>query len=79
MNQKNCCQAITNVHAVLKQWRMKNIFTEDKFVISKTLAIYRLVYLALLTVNPNHTIDKVAKIQKSIHRMIHPLKLNMKH
>ena len=46
MNQKNYCQAITNTHGILK----------------KTLAIPKLVFMALFTVIPNHITDEVAKI-----------------
>ena len=64
MNKKNYCHAITNIHGILKLWGMKNLSTESK-IEGKTLAISKLVYLALLTVIPNHIIDKVAQIQKS--------------
>ena len=49
MNQKNCRQAITNIHGILK----------------KMLAIPKLVFMVLLTVIPNHINDEVPKIQKS--------------
>ena len=48
MNQKNCCKAITSIHDILKLWRMRNISTEGKIVVFKTLVISKLVYLALL-------------------------------
>ena len=44
---------------------MRNLSIEAKIVVSKTLAISKLVYLALRTVIPNHITDEVAKIQKS--------------
>ena len=65
MNHKKYCQAITNIHGILKLWRMINIPIEDKIVVFETRHISKLVYLALLTVIPNHIIDEVAKIQKS--------------
>ena len=67
MNKKNYCQAITNIHGILKLWRMRNLSIEGKIVlfIFKTLAIFKLVYLALLTVIPDHITDEVTKIQKS--------------
>ena len=43
---------------------MRNLSIEDKIVVFKTLAISKLVYSVLLTVIPNHIIDKVIKIQK---------------
>ena len=65
VNQKNYCQAITNIHGILKLWRMRNLPIEGKIVVFKTLAISKLVYLALLTVIPDHITDEVTKIQKS--------------
>ena len=65
MNQKNYCKAITSIHGILKLWRMRNLSIEGKIVVFKTLAISKLVYLALLTVIPNHITDEVVKIQKS--------------
>ena len=65
MNQKNYCQAITNIKSILKLWRIRNLSTEGKIVVFKTLAIFKLVYLALLTVIPDHITDEVTKIQKS--------------
>ena len=67
MNQKNYCQAITNIHGILKLWRVRNLSIEGKIVlfIFMTLAIFKLVYLALLTVIPDHITDEVTKIQKS--------------
>ena len=44
---------------------MRNLSIEGKIVVFKTLAISKLVYLALLTVIPNHITEEVAKIQKN--------------
>ena len=65
MNQKNYCKAITSIHGILKLCRMRNLSVECKIMVFKTLAISKLVYLALLTVILNHITDEVAKIQKS--------------
>ena len=61
MNQKNYCKAITSINGILKLWRMRNLSIEVKIVAFKMLAIYKLVYLALLTVIPNRITDEVAK------------------
>ena len=45
---------------------MINLFTKGKIVVFMTLAISRLVYLALLTIIPNHIIREVAKLEKSV-------------
>ena len=62
INQKNYYQAITNVHGILKLWRMRNLSIEGKIIVFKTLAISKLVYLAFLTVIPNHITEEVAKL-----------------
>ena len=64
-NQKNYCKAITSIRGILKLWRMRNLSIEGEIVVFKTLAISKLVYLALLTVIPNDITEEVAKIQKS--------------
>ena len=48
MNQKNYCQAIANIHGILKLWRMRDLSIKGKIAVFKTLAISKLVYLALL-------------------------------
>ena len=65
MNQKNYCQAITKIHGILKLWRMRNLSIEGKIVVFETLAISKLVYLALFTVILNHITDEVTKIHIS--------------
>ena len=65
MNHKKYCKAFTSTHSILKLWSMRNLSIEAKIVVSKTLAISKLVYLALLIVIPNHITNEVAKIQKS--------------
>ena len=64
MNQKNYCQAITNIHGILKLWKMDSLSIKGKTVVFKTPAISKLVYMAVPTVISNHIIDEVAKIQK---------------
>ena len=67
MNQKNYCQAITNIHDILKLWRMRNLPTEGKTVVFQILAISKLFYLALLTVIPNHITEEVGKNAKMLY------------
>ena len=43
---------------------MRNLSIEGEIVVFKTLAISKLVYLALLTVIPNHITEEVVKIQR---------------
>lgn len=62
--EKNFLRAISNIQGVLKLWRMRHLTTEGRIVIFKTLAISKIVYLALLTNTPNIIIDELEKIQK---------------
>ena len=57
-------KATTSIHGILKLWSMRNLSIEGKIVVFKTLTIFELFYLALLTVIPKHITDEVAKIQK---------------
>ena len=77
MNQKNYCKATTSIHVILKQWRMRNLSIEGTIVVFKTQGISKLVYLALITVIPNHITDEVAKVQKSF--IWHDLSPKIKH
>ena len=79
MNQKNYSLTITNINGILKLWRIRSLSIEGKIVVFKTLAIFKLVYLALLTVINYHVSEDVAKIQIFLNGMIHLLKINMKH
>ena len=64
MNQNNYCQAITNIHGILKVWKMDSLSIKGKTLVFKTVAISKLVYIAVPTVIPNHIANQVAKIQK---------------
>ena len=64
MNQNNYCQAITNIHGILKVWKMDSLSIKGKTLVFKTVAISKLVYIAVPTVIPNHIADQVAKMQK---------------
>ena len=54
---------------------MRNLSIEYKIEVFETLALSRLVNLALLTVIPNHINEEVVKIH-FFNEMIHTLKLN---
>ena len=54
INQKNYCRANTNIYGILKLLRMRNFSIEGIIVVFKTLTTCTVVYLALLTVIPNH-------------------------
>ena len=66
MNKKKYCQPVTNISGILKLWSMRNLSIEDNIVF-KTLAISKLIYLALLTIILKHIIGEVAKKTKIFH------------
>ena len=43
----------------------RNVSIKSKIIVLKTLAIFKLDYLALFTVISNHIIDQAPRIQKS--------------
>ena len=62
-NKKNFCKVILYIQNIFKLWKMRSLTIEGKTTIFKTLALLKVVYLALLAVVPNHIIDELIKIQ----------------
>ena len=46
---------------------MDSLSIKGKTVVFKILTIFKLVYMALITVIPSHIIDEVAKIQNVLY------------
>ena len=46
------CTTIKNICNVIKLWRMRHLSLESKITIFKSLALSKVVYLALLTIVP---------------------------
>ena len=53
-NELNFCTTIKNICNVIKLWRMRHLSLEGKITIFKSLAISKIVYLALLTIVPKN-------------------------
>ena len=51
-----------NVYNVIKLWHMRHLSQEDKITTFKSLAISKIVYLALLTIVPKNMIEKLNEI-----------------
>ena len=62
MNQNITVKLLPIFMAFLKLCGMRNLSIQCKTVVFKTLALSKLVYLALFTVILNHIIDEIAKI-----------------
>ena len=54
MDEKNYRKTISNIREVLKLWQMRNLSIGGEIVAFKTLAIFKLVYIAIFTVISNH-------------------------
>ena len=49
---------------MLKLWRLRNLTVQGKITIFKTLALSKIIHMALVKVIPTSTIDLLNKIQK---------------
>ena len=59
----NFCNTVKNIYNVVKIWRLRHLSLEGKIIIFKTLAISKIVYLALLTNIPKITLTELNEIQ----------------
>ena len=63
-NEKNFVKIVTDIQNILKIWNQRNLTIEGRIVVFKTLAISKLVYLAVLIPIPNCIIKELENIQK---------------
>ena len=63
-NDENYKRYIIKIEKLLKLWRMRQLTIEVKILIFKTLAISKVVHLALVKDVPSSTIAQLEKIQK---------------
>ena len=57
-NEENFIRLIKKIENVLKIWRTRNLIVQGKITIFKTLAILKVIHLALVTNVPHVTIDQ---------------------
>ena len=57
------CMKVKNICNVVKLWRLRNLSLEGKRTIFKSLALSKIVYLALLTIVPKSIIEELNEIQ----------------
>ena len=60
----NFLMTVENIYNVIKLWHMSHLSLEGNITISKSLALSKTVYLALLTIVPKSTIEEPNEIQK---------------
>ena len=63
-NQENFMNVILETEKLLGLWRMRNSSISDKITDFKTLAILKIVHLALVKAIPNSVILELDKIKK---------------
>ena len=65
--EENFIKLIKKIENVLKIWRIRNLTVQGKITIFKTLAISKVIHLALVTNIPQVIIDQLNKIQKDFN------------
>ena len=60
----NLCMTVKNICNVIKLWRMRHLSLEGKITIFKSLALSKVVYLAVLTIVLKSIIEELNEIQK---------------
>ena len=63
-DEENFIKRFKKIDIVLKIWRIRNLTVQGKIRIFKTLAISKVIHLALVTNIPQVIIDQLNKIQK---------------
>ena len=63
--EKNFYDHVKAIETVLKVWRMRNLTLQGKITIFKTLAISKIVHLALVLSVPSSVIKELNKIQQN--------------
>ena len=53
------------IESALTLWRMRNLTTEGKVLVFKSLAIFRIVHLSLITTVPHAIINQLNDIKKN--------------
>ena len=63
-NQENFINLVLKIEKLLRLSRMRNLTVADKITVFKTLAISKIVHLALVKIIPNSVIFELDKIKK---------------
>ena len=64
-NEKNFLHTITKIRNVLKAWLMCRLTLEGKIIVFKSLAISKIVFLALISKVPIEIMSELERIQKT--------------
>ena len=63
-DDKHFCMTVKNICNVIKLWRMRHLSLEGKITIFKSLALSKIVQLALATIVPKSFIEELNEILK---------------
>ena len=63
-DEENFIKHIKKIEKVLRIWRTRNLTTQGKMTVFKSLAISKIIHLALVTNVPSAIVDQLNKIQK---------------
>ena len=86
-DNNNFCDTVKNVFNIIRLWRMRQLSLEGKAIIFKSLAVSKIVYLALLTLIPNPVLEELKQMQETFlweeisgqkYSMIHYVKTLLK-
>ena len=66
-NQENFINLVLKTEKLLRLWRMRNLSIAGKITVFKTLAISKIVHLALVKVIPNSVILELDEIKKAFY------------
>ena len=66
-NNENYRRYIIKTEKLLKLWRMQQLINEGKIIVFKTLAMSKVVHLALVKDIPSSTIAELKKNTKAIY------------
>ena len=64
-NDQNFTDQIIKIENVLKSWRSRSLNLEGKITVFKSLALSKIIYLALVKTIPNTTVEELNKIPKN--------------
>ena len=65
-NQENFMNLVLKIEKILRFWEMGNLYIAGKITVFKTLAISKIVHLALVKVIPSSVLLELDKIKKHL-------------
>ena len=57
-------KAIKDIHIVIKLWRMRNLTLKERMIVFKTLALFKIAFLALLIIFLDYIFKQIKRFQE---------------